>query len=179
MRLRITGGPAYDATRTSGAVFQGASGSHQVFSLRNGGTSGVTDGSVLYNTSTVPQETIFGTVPAPGIVEVDFPFSFGFPVNIGMQLIGGASGNNVFTPPEDGSVTASSNITLVWDGIVSIEDGGGTDRLGTATVSSASGTDWTGPFAPDVPLGPWVPLGVAAALLALGTAQATGRTRRR
>lgn len=168
-QLRILGTPTYSASRTSPAVSQSATASYQVLRLQNGGSFSFEDGTVLYNTGTVPEETILGTVPAPGLVEVEFPFVFGFPVNIGMQLTGSSSGNNIFFPSDDGSVSASSNTTLEWLGIVSIEDSGGVERAGTATVTSASGTDWTAPAPAEVPVGPWVPLGVGVALVALGT----------
>ena len=177
-RLRITGGPEYTATRTSSAVAQGVNAGYQVLRVQNGGTFNFEDGAVSYSTGVMPPETILGTVPAPGLVEVSFPFVFGVSTNIGMQLSSNASGNNVFFAPEDGAITGDSHVVLRWAGIVSIQDNVGNELLSTASVASGSGTDWSGPLGPPpVPTGPpWTTAILALGLFGVATLALAHRT---
>lgn len=171
-QLRIVGEPISEATRSSLAVAQGISADYQVLTIRNGGTAFFVDGASQYNTSTTPPDVIVGTVPAPGSVEVEFTFSFGFPVELGLSLSTLSTGNNSFFPPETGSISGESNIFLVWEGITSIRDAADNELIDSATIVSASGTDWRVARAPGVPLGPWVaPLALVTLLGVAGVAQ--------
>lgn len=177
--VRVVGGPDYDASASGPGVTQGMNTSYQVLTIRNGGTANFLDGGILYSTGQAPPETISGTVPAPGLVEVEFLFSFGFPVNFGMSLSAQTGGNNNFFPPDFGSISGESDVFLAWEGITSIRDSADNELIGTAQIVSASGTDWRAPQRPPptVPVGGWVAPG--AGLLLMLTALGWQGVRRR
>ena len=140
----VRGGPSYSQNASSGAVVQGINTGYQVFVTWNGGTEYAADGSILYGSGMVPPLAVINSVPAPGVVTFDMPFSFGVPFTISAFLSARAAGNNTFFGGEFGSISGTTDVTFTWGGITSIRDLGGTEYLGTATVASASGTDWVG-----------------------------------
>ncbi len=176
VRVRIDGGPAYSESRSSVAVSQVMNTGYQVLTVRAGGTGNFLDGSIFYNTGTIPELTITGTSPAPGLVDVEFIVPFGFPIELGFEVNARAGGSNSFLPPEDGTLSGSSTVSLVWEGITSIRDLNDNELLEEATVTGASGTDWTSSqAAPAVPIGFGVAPGVALLLIWAGMRAVRGR----
>ncbi len=140
--IRLSGVPAFERSRTSQAVAQSVSVGYQVLRLQNGGSFFLRDGSILYNTAMVPEVAEIGVVPAPGLILVEYPFSFGFAFDFGLFLSVHAAAHNSFFPPEDGSVSGSSSVSVEWLGIRSIRDQNGNELRDDAILVSASGTDW-------------------------------------
>ena len=137
-QVRILGSPEYTQTATGPAVAQGANVSYQLLRWQGGGSFSTLNGGILYNSSTEPQESIQGTVPPPGLLEVEYTFFFDSPRDIGLELFALAAGSNFFSEPEDGTVSGSSVITVGWEGITSIRDGNDNELLGQSTIVSAS-----------------------------------------
>jgi len=111
-------------------------------------------------------KSLFPTSPAPGLVPVEFTFFFGIPIELGFWVVTRAGGNNTFSPPDFGTLSGASTVSLTWEGITSIRDLEGNELLGQSTVVSASGTDWTVSQAPRVLMGLLV--GPVAAILLTG-----------
>lgn len=175
--VRVVGQPDYTAVAMGPSVSQGVNASYQVLTIRNGGTGNFLDGAVLFNRASVPEESVIGTMPAPGLVEVEFVFSFGFSLNFGMSLNAQSSGFNAYNPPDSGNIAGMSEMILIWEGITSIEDSMGNELIGSATIVSGSGVDWREAQAlppPSVPLGPIVAPSAGVMMILLG-ARATRR----
>lgn len=165
--VRVDGGPQYEQSASSGAVSQGINTGYLALTRRAGGSGNFFDGTIIYNSGSVPPAAIINTVPAPGLVEVEFNVPFGFSIELGFEVLVRAAGNNTFFPPETGTLSGTTNVTLVWEGITSLRDFNDNELLPQAIIASGSGTDWTvsqGPQ-PAVPLGTWV-APIAGALLA-------------
>ncbi len=175
-RIRIDGLPSYTAASLGTGVGQNVTASYQVRRLQGAGTFNVIDGAIGFATNQVPQETTSGTYPPPAFIEVDFPILFGSPSDFGLFLLSVARGGNVLSSgSSEGTITGSSPMSLFWDGIVSIRDANGNELLGTASVTSDSGTDYLVSQAPPpVPFGFWT--GPALVLVATGVATRLGRT---
>ncbi len=171
--VRVEGGPSFTESRSSAAVSQGMNVGYQALSLRAGGSLNLVNGTIIYNTGSPMEVTPLGTVPAPGLISVDFNFSFGFPIELGFSLDARAGGSNSFSSPEDGTLSGTTDVTLIWEGITSIRDQAGTELLDEATVTSGSGMDWTVSQAPPpVPLGSIVAPASGLLLIAFGVARA-------
>lgn len=142
------GTPEITHTATGPGVAQGISASYQLFVSRNGGAVHLLNGSRAYNSSQVPPESTTGSVPGPGVQQIDIAFLFGVPFTLSGYLLANSGGSNIIPPGSTGTLTGHCGIDFDWNGISSIRDGGGTEYVGVATVVSCSGFDWKGNLAP-------------------------------
>ncbi|MEZ5064955.1 MAG: FlgD immunoglobulin-like domain containing protein [bacterium] len=142
------GTPEFVQAATGPGVAQGMSTVYQLFLSRDGGTVYQVSGGRAYNSSQVPPESTTGTVPAPGVVEVDIPFSFGVSFSLSGFLLAFAGGNNIIPVGSTGTISGTSAVTFDWNGMSSIRTSDETEYLGAATVTSCSGFDWKGNVAP-------------------------------
>ncbi len=156
-RFVVIGGPEYAQTASSAAVAQGVNTGFNVLRLQGAGSFNVDSGRIIYGSAQAPPEATIGSIPPPATLEIDFPFFFDFASDVGLRLDVDAAGSNLFSAPEDGTVSASTQMTLAWDEIVSIRDANDNELIGSATISSGSGTDYTVSQAPaQVPTASWL-----------------------
>lgn len=109
-----------------------------------------------------------GTGALNGLFPIDIPFQYGRPFDLQfwVQAQALAGGNSTVSPENAGSGFASSTFAVFWAGITSVTDANGNPI--NFTVSSASGTNYLGSFAPvTVPLPPALWL-LASALAGMG-----------
>ena len=153
--VQTVGTPDVTQSATGPGVAQGMGTSYQLFLSKNGGTAYLLNGGVLYNDGTEPRLSVTGTVPAPGVEEIDISFSFGVPFTLGGFLLATAGGSNIIPVGASGTISGTTNVSFDWLGLSSVRETAGPEHLAVATVASCSGFDWVGDVAStSVSLGP-------------------------